>query len=603
MTSTMPGTAYKPIAGYGVIGNCQSAALVGLDGSIDWACFPRFDSPSVFAGVLDGEKGGKFAITPTEMYTSTARYVGDTNVLETRFETPTATVVLTDLMPYYTRDDGSYSERNEIVRVIRGERGEMEIGVEYSPRPDYGRAIIPLVLQNGGFLCERDGRALTMKSDATLELEGAQATGQFTIRAGDELTFVVAYSESGTPTLDDGYSVEQQIAGTLALWEEKAAEVQYTGLWKKEVTRSYLALHLLTYAPTGAIVAALTSSLPEEIGGVRNWDYRYTWLRDAAFTIDALVLLGHKNEALDFFKWLGDVCTLYGDDIGIMYRVDRSSDLEEQELRHLEGYRASAPVRIGNGAATQRQHDVFGEVLASAHLMATSGQPISDMQWELLQTLARLAAQRWHEPDSGIWEVRGGPFHFVYSKVMSWVALDRAAKLARLTGRVDEETAHWEQTAAAIKAEVLEKGWNAKKQAFVQHYDTDAMDASNLLIPLMGFLPFTDPRVISTVERIREELGHGSYLLRYRTEETDDGLSGGEGAFTLCSFWLAQVLAGMGRKDEGRELLSEMIGHANHLGLFSEMVDPTTGEALGNAPQAFTHIGLILASRACFATT
>lgn len=591
--------AYKPIGDYGLIGNSHSAGLVGLDGALDWCCFPRFDSPSVFAALLDAEKGGRFAIAPRGAYSSIQRYVGDTNVLETRFVAEGGVCTLQDCMPLYLADDGGPVEVHQVIRLLRCEQGTVTLDVDYAPRPDYGRAPVSLVRQGPEVRWTGNGRMLTLRADTPLGVAGDRATGSLTLREGEEALFVLSYSDATTDMDPDPPTPRERVARTLRFWEDKASQVDFHGPWRDEVVRSYLLLHLLTYVPTGAIVAAPTTSLPEEIGGVRNWDYRYTWLRDAAFTVDALTCLGHRDEATAFFMWLGRVCSLYGEDLRIMYRVDAQTDLLEEGLAHLEGYRGSTPVRIGNGANGQVQLDVYGEVLASASLQVDSGEALSDEQWLLLRTLANLAAARWRQPDSGIWEVRGGPFHFVHSKVMCWVALDRAASLARLTGRAGPESEGWERVAHAIKDEVLERGWSAEKQAFVQHYDTDALDASNLLIPLVGFLPFDDPRVVSTVGRIREELGRGPFLRRYLPEETDDGLTGEEGAFTLCSFWLVRVLAGMGLADESMELFRELMGFASPLGLFSEMVDPDSGSALGNYPQAFTHIGLILAARDC----
>jgi GH15 family glucan-1,4-alpha-glucosidase len=438
-----------------------------------------------------------------------------------------------------------------------------------------------------------------------LAVEGDTATAILELTAGDEAVFILRYGPVLNLWSDEASSPRQLLDRTVEYWHDKAAGLEYEGEWRDVVVRSYLTLHLLTYVPTGAIVAAPTTSLPEWIGGGRNWDYRYTWLRDAAFTVEALIHLGHNDEAVSFFKWCQEMCGLEGDEpsdddlitrLRILYRIDGSVDLEEEELTHLEGYKGSKPVRIGNGAFGQLQHDVYGELLASAHLLAVRGVPMGEGQWELIRILANLAAEEWSKPDSGIWEVRGGPFQFVHSNAMCWVALDRAVSLAEMMGKTGPETEGWLEVADTIKRDVLEHGWNEAKQAFAQHYDTDAMDASFLLLPLMGFLPIDDPRVVSTVERIQEELGSGPFVLRYRTDETDDGVFGSEGAFTLCSFWLVQVLVRMGRRDEARHIFQELLGYANHLGLFAEMVDPRSGVSLGNFPQAFTHIGLILAA-------
>ena len=549
----------------------------------------RAFSPPFF----DTEKGGHFRIIPQGEYSARQHYVGDTNVLEIEFTTQEASCTLTDFMPLYRGQDGVAVAPRQIVRLLRCQRGTITLRVNYSPRPDYGRASVSLVREGAKVRCTLSAtEALVLHTPADLEVFAEQASGTLTLQEGQEAAFILAYEDDAADLLRDDIAPQELLAR-----EQKAMEVEYSGLHRQAVVRSYLALHLLTYLPTGAIVASPTTSLPEQLGGERNWDYRYTWLRDAAFTIDALVALGHVGEALDFFQWLGRVCARYGNDISIMYRVDAESNLDEHVLPHLEGYGRSRPVRIGNGAWKQVQHDIYGEVLSSAHLLATSGVPISDDQWELLRTLANLAAGRWREPDSGIWEVRGGPYHFVHSKVMCWVALDRAVKLAHLTGRSGAESEAWQAEAATIKEEVLVRGWSKKKQAFVQHYDTEAMDASNLLLPLVGFLPADDPRIVSTVRRIQEELGAGPLLKRYRTDETDDGLSGEEGAFILCSFWLVQALAQMGNQEESSRLFQKLLKLCNHTGLFSEMVDTNSGGFLGNFPQAFTHIGLILAAR------
>ena len=599
MAALQSRNSYKSIGDYGLIGNRRSAALVGLDGSIDWCCWPRFDSPSVFAAILDAKKGGRFSITPEGTYASKQRYVGDSNLLETRFTTRDGVCTLTDCMPLYQEQDGTLVTLHQIIRILRCQRGSVDFQIAYMPRPDYARSPVDLSTQGSAVTLAGPDSWLTLHSLVPLNVLGDRAQGAVTLREGDEIVFVLSYEDDRVSREFIGLTPHQWVERTIDYWQSRAEDVHYQGPWRKPVVRSYLALHLLTYRATGGIVAAPTTSLPEEIGGVRNWDYRYTWLRDAAMTIEALLSLGHQDEVLYFFQWLGRVCTTYGNDLKVMYRVAGEADLQEEELTHLEGYKGSRPVRIGNGAHDQAQHDIYGEVLASAHILASAGQAITDAQWELLHTLANLAVARWREPDSGIWEVRGGPFHFVYSKVMCWVALDRAASMAEMTGRAGPESEQWKSAATTIKEEVLKRGWNERKQAFVQHYDTDAMDASLLLLPLMGFLPFDDPRIVSTVQRIRRELGDGPYLHRYLTEETDDGLSGGEGAFILCSFWLIRVLARMGDIEEVRRLFGEILDHANHLGLFAEMIDTRTGAALGNFPQAFTHVGLILAAQEC----
>ena len=590
---------FSRIADYGLIGNRRSAALVSRRGSIDWCCFPRFDSPSAFAALLDVERGGCFRIAPTEEVEGSQRYVDETCVLETTFETGSGVCIVTDCMPFYDDGRGGHIAPSQLIRLVRCLRGSVELEVLYQPRLDYARAAVQLRRQGTLITLRRGDEGLQLASPMEMLVAGGDARGRLTLAEGEEMEFVLTYEG---PEVDDEpslVSATQALAKTLESWRSVAEGLDYQGPWKTQVLRSYLTLCLMTYLPTGGIVAAPTTSLPEALGGIRNWDYRYTWLRDAAFTVDAMLCVGHLNTAVLFFNWLSQVCSAHWDNFQIMYRVDAESDLEEEELAHLCGYMGSSPVRVGNAAATQVQHDIYGEVLSSALLLAEAGHPMSDDQWNLLQTLATHAANRWRQPDSGIWEVRGGLQHFVHSKVMCWVALDRAVRLARATGRDDPQVGWWEETAQAIREEVLERGWSERKGAFVQHYDGDAMDASNLLLPLVGFIAADDPRMASTVERIRAELGNGPFLQRYRTGETDDGLTGSEGAFLVCSFWLVRVLAMMGRAEEAQELFAQLMEYASPLGLYAEMVDPESKQLLGNFPQAFTHVGLILAAREC----
>ena len=588
---------FIPISDYGLIGNCHGAALVGKNGSIDWCCIPRFDSPSIFAGILDDEKGGHFAITPQGEWTSSHRYVTDTNVLETRFETADGVAIITDCMPLFesATDPSGLTVRHQIIRMVRCARGKVTMDVTYQPMPDYGREPAGLTLEDERVVVQWGDRRWELTTPITLDISGQAATGTLDLAEGDEVAFILGYSDNDNPKTP-AEDPSEMVMNTAFFGQAFAYDIECDDEWHDPIVRSALALLAMTYFPSGGIVAAPTTSLPEEIGGVRNWDYRYTWLRDASFTVDALLSLGETTVALLFFEWLCRVCQTHWEQFQIMYRVDATPDIPEEELGHLKGYRDSGPVRIGNGAAGQSQHDIYGEVLSSAYILAQTGHSVTEEHWNLLQTLANHAAERWTQPDSGIWEVRGGPFHFVHSKVMCWVALDRAIKLGQETGHLDD-IAKWESTAESIKAQVLERGWNEEKQSFVQHYDTDAVDASNLLIPIVGFLPDDDPRVLSTVARIQQELQNGAFVHRYLTAETDDGLTGDEGAFTLCSFWLVRVLARQGKADEARALFTELLTFGNELGLFSEMVDPTTGDALGNFPQAFTHLGLILAAR------
>ncbi len=400
MSSSRQKAAYKPISDYGLIGNRRSAALVGIDGSIDWCCFPRFDSPSVFAAILDAKKGGQFSITPREEYTSTQRYVGDTNVLETEFVMADGVATVTDCMPLYEKQDGTLVELHQIIRYIQCQKGTVAFQIIYTPRPDYARVSANLSNQGDAVIWSDQERSMILRSPVPLEVVGDEAQGVFTLREGEGVVFVLSYRDATTPEEKDGLTPQERLERTHDYWGRKAEEVDCEGPLRTHVVRSYLVLHLLTYRSTGGIVAAPTTSLPEKIGGVRNWDYRYTWLRDAAFTIQALLTLGHRDEALSFFRWLDEVCTecIGQDHIQIVSRVDGSTDMAEETLSHLEGYCRSEPVRIGNDASDQVQHDVYGEVLASAHLLATSGESINDTQWELLRELANQAEPAGRSP-------------------------------------------------------------------------------------------------------------------------------------------------------------------------------------------------------------
>jgi GH15 family glucan-1,4-alpha-glucosidase len=412
------------------------------------------------------------------------------------------------------------------------------------------------------------------------------------LRQGETLPLVLRYGEAA-PQAPETYLSAEKLKRTEDYWKGLARACTYRGPWREMVERSYLALHLLLYAPTGAIVAAPTTSLPEEIGGERNWDYRFTWLRDSSFVLNAFFSLGHAEEAEGFMNWLSTLCDRCGATAQILYAVDFEQNLQEEVLSHLSGYRGSRPVRIGNGAYRQLQLDVFGEVLSSAYMYLTQGGEISPRIWGLLESFVEAAAENWRRPDSGIWEVRSGPYHFVHSKVMCWVALDRGIRIAARLG-YGGDLERWRRIAEEIRQDILTRGWKEQKQAFTQHYESEALDASNLLMPLFGFLPATDERMKSTIERSMAELTWRGLVRRYNTEEVDDGLTGGEAAFALCTFWLIRNLIRLGRLSEARALYERMLGYANHLGLFAEMVQPETGELLGNFPQAFTHVAVII---------
>ncbi|MEE8518222.1 MAG: glycoside hydrolase family 15 protein [Dehalococcoidia bacterium] len=587
---------YKQISDYGVIGDKYSAALVGIDGSIDWACFPRFDSPSAFAAILDDAKGGRFRIEPVEKYESNQSYLPNTNVVCTRFTTANGTVELVDFMPI-GNSDGTKGVPHEVHRQVRCVAGTMKLACLFQPRFDYARVDTALREVPGGVLATGGEESMVLSTGVPLTAHADHAVGSFTLGDGESATFILGYQKQDAEALD-GPSSARALVSTCAYWQEVSRRVQYHGPWEDRVVRSVLLLHLLMYNTSGATVAAPTMSLPERIGGERNWDYRYSWLRDSAFTWEILSRVGDRSETRHFFTWLYHQCGVTGDRTSTVYGIHPDSDLTELTLDHLEGYMGSGPVRVGNGAAGMHQLDVYGEVIIAIATYLNRTDQIDPETWAIVEHFARIVCRDWHLRDQGVWEVRGAPHHVVYSKVMCWAALDRAAKLSRSFNLGDpKEADEWERTAAVIKAEVLEKGWSKSKQAFSQYYGTDELDAANLVIPLVGFLPGDDPRVLSTIRQIRMELAQGPLVHRYHTSTGVDGLSGGEGAFTMLSFWLIGALVYAGEVDEATSLFEEILGYSNHLGLLSEMVDPASGRALGNFPQAFSHVGLIHTAR------
>ena len=583
--------AYKGIGEYGLIGNSRAAALVSTDGSIDWCCLPRFDSPSIFAAILDDEKGGRFYIRPQTPFQSRQAYLPDTNVLQTTFQTETGTVNVVDFMPCYRTSRRGLPQFTEIHRLVDCTEGWVTLEVVFEPRLNYARGDTLIGAAKYGVTVKGEKDSLALCSLVPFTINGGRAVGSFELGQGESTQFILRYG-ADQPWPPGIYRAQGKLERTVAYWEEKAGGCVYSGPWREAIVRSYLALHLMMYLPTGAIIAAPTTSLPEQIGGERNWDYRFAWLRDASLTLNALFHLGHTEEALGFFNWLVTLCDKCGAKAQILYDIDYEHPLKEQILDHLRGYRDSRPVRIGNDAYGQLQLDVFGEVIEAAYNYLGIGGYISRRTWQSLESFVDAACENWQRADSGIWEVRGGPYHFVHSKLMCWVAVDRGIKIAEELG-YRGKIAGWRKAAGDIQDDILTRGWNPQKRAFTQHYDTSALDASNLLIPLFGFLPFSDERVTSTIERTMEELSLNGLLQRYRTDETDDGLSGSEGAFLWCSFWLVRNLLRMGKVDDAVALYERLIGYSNHLGLLSEMVNPATGEALGNFPQALTHLAVI----------
>ena len=587
---------------YGLIGDMSSAALVGIDGSIDWCCFPRFDSPSVFAAILDREKGGHFQIAPSSRgFESRQEYVPDTNVLKTTFNTRTGVASITDFMPIASDGREGASEKiapHEIHRVVTCLSGMIDLRCDFRPRHDYARShttFRPLSSQSSAGAVEaRGGRqTLVLLADIPLSANEFGVDHCFALAKGQSATFVVAYGHRGGTSLRHRRTLEK-LDRTRKYWRALVARMGYEGLWREQVVRSFLVLHLMMYKRTGAIIAAPTTSLPETIGGSRNWDYRFAWLRDASFTVDVLYRLGDSYGADRYIRWLLEQCQVQLRKTRIVYGISPNSSLRERTLDHLEGYEGSRPVRIGNAASQHIQLDVFGEVIISIHSLLLLHGEVPQDAWEVVHAFAESAMKWWRHKDRGVWEVRGDEQHFVYSKVMCWAALDRAGHIAASRGS-RRWFRRWSEAAGRIREEILELGWSSAKQAFRQRYGHDDLDASNLVIPFLGLIQRDDPRVRTNVDAIERELADGPLVWRYFPERTDDGLAGQrEGAFTLLSFWLIGNLLFTDQTDRGFDYFHETImRQSNHLGLLAEMFDPVANRPLGNFPQAYSHIGLI----------
>lgn len=588
---------YKRINDYGVIGDMHSAALVSGDGSVDWLCFPRFGSPSVFGALLDHEKGGRFQVRPADEFRSEQSYLPESNVLISRFHTDGGSVTLTDFMPI---EEELTHCPHELVRILRCDEGSMPMEMEFLPRLDYARPETKVSVEGRSAVARKGADVLGMTSGTPLEAIEGGARARFRLSEGEWTAFLLRWGDDSPPTPEE-YDVYGELGKTQAFWRFVAHDWRYTGRWEQLVKRSMLALHLLLYVPSGAICAAATTSLPEQIGGTRNWDYRFCWLRDAAFTLDVFHRLGHTDYTRPYIHWLANLVLGPGgaDDVHSLYGIAREIDphaMVEEVLEHLEGYRGSSPVRIGNGAFHQFQLDVPGEVLLSFDSFHRAGGIIDEPLWTLAEAMVESALNNWKKPDNGIWEVRAEPKHFTYSKLMAWVAADRGMRLAKAHKRPVDYN-RWEKARDEIKADILAKGWDQERGSFVQHYGAKNLDANVLFMPMVGFLPPSDPRMVSTIESVQRELMSNGFVRRYLPDETDDGVGGQEGTFTMCSLWLAGALVTAGRIDEAREVFERVIDLHNSVGLYSEMIDPKTGDFLGNYPQAFTHIALIHTAR------
>jgi GH15 family glucan-1,4-alpha-glucosidase len=630
MVGTNETCTYQPINSYGVIGDCHSVVLISPDGAVDWGCLPDFDSPAIFCRLLDAEHGGYFQIGPTDKsIPGTQRYLSGSNVLQTKFASTTGEIVLTDFMPVetlsawpyrgmnnntWTRDDGSC---HSVVRGVECTYGELQVTMILKVTPNYAASPAEITLspdnmgavisggnQHVGLGIVGAYRVSSFVMSVTQEEGEAHPSiiATMTLREGERILFAVGVGRNAQAARRlvevelPLRNFDWELAHTLHCWRKWIASCTYQGPYANLVQRSALTLKMMTFAPTGAIVAAPTTSLPEGLGGERNWDYRFTWLRDATFTLYALNVLGFTEEARAFTYWLQGLSYANGEDLQIMYGIRGERDLTEHELRHLSGYCDSGPVRIGNGAAQQKQLDVFGEVLDCIHLYRRQGafeqydETLDGPLWAMMRTLVEHVCAHWQEQDSGIWEVRGGMRHFVYSKVMCWVALDRGIRAAQQLG-LEADMPRWSLVRDQIRADILMHGYNTSIGSFTQSYDDTALDASNLLLPLVGFIPPDDPRMRSTVDNIIEHLtDEYGFVYRYLN---NDGLSGSEGSFTICTFWLVDNLAMQGRIAEARSLFERLLTYAGRLGLFSEEIDSRNNIALGNYPQAFTHIALI----------
>jgi GH15 family glucan-1,4-alpha-glucosidase len=589
---------YPAIAEHGLIGDLQTSALVGTDGCIDWFCCPRFDSPSVFASLLDRNRGGRFQITVEGDRVVRQLYFPDTAILVTRFMTPGGVGEVVDFMP--VSDQRRASGRHRLVRMVRCVRGEIRFVLECAPRFDYGRQDHQLEMSDAGAVFHTAELRLTLHGWEAGEMgrQEQDVRGALTLRAGETSGVVLESAADGPPRTMAADELQSLFIETARFWLQWLARSTYRGRWREMIGRSAITLKLMTYAPTGGLVAAPTAALPEQVGGERNWDYRYTWIRDASFSVHALIGLGFTEEAEAFGRWLADrAAEQAGDGSGplkIMYRVDGSSDLSEDILDHLEGYAGSKPVRIGNGAADQLQLDIYGEMMDSVWLADRSGVRVGHPGWVKLSQLARWICDNWDQPDEGIWETRGGRQNFTYGRLMCWVALDRMVRLAQAYGR-PADLARWIEQRDRIYEWLMDSGWNPERRAFTQHDMTEVLDASLLMMPLVGFVVPTDPQWLSTLDAMRDELVSDSLVYRYDPAASPDGLLGSEGTFSICTFWYVDALARSGRLEEARLALEKMFTYANHLGLYAEEIG-LTGEQLGNFPQAFTHLSLINAA-------
>ena len=591
--------SYLPIESHGVIGDLHTVALVGVDGTIDWLCFPHFDSPSVFGSILDERKGGFFRIAAVSPDARRRQmYLPDTNVLVTRFLTPDGVGEVVDFMPIHPSRQKPDREDHRVIRLVRGVRGEIPFRLDCEPAFDYGRRSAKLLRNSSGYRFDAGDHALDLRTTVPLTAAEGKLSAEFVLKEGVEIPVVLCLTEATRPEAE-GNLLERSVEEfhmTVRFWQSWIAGNRYHGRWREMVKRSCLTLKMLTYAPTGAIVAAPTTSLPERIGGGRNWDYRYTWIRDSAFTLYALIRVGLGEETEAFVSFLEARSRDLDPNLGlnVLYGIDGRKEVPESILEHLEGYRGSGPVRIGNDAAHQLQLDITGDFLDAVYLYDKYCRRISHEVWVSVRRLADWVCGHWREKDEGIWEVRGGRQDFTFSKLMCWVALDRALRLAARRS-LPCDRARWTENRDEIYETIMARGFSRKKNSFVQVLDGESLDAALLLAPMVKFVAPSDPRMVGTLAAIERELISDNLLHRYDPRLTPDGVGGDEGTFSMCTFWLAEAMARAGRHEEARMTFEKMLGYANHLGLYSEEIGPT-GEALGNFPQALTHLALISAA-------
>jgi GH15 family glucan-1,4-alpha-glucosidase len=589
---------YLPIAEHGLIGDLRTAALVGADGTIDWYCCPTFDSPSVFAAILDADRGGAFELSAAVPAGTKQFYFPDTNVLITRFFTEDGLGEIQDFMPVA---DAGEADRHRLIRRVVCVRGRIPFRARVAPRFGYGAHPHTLRMLEGAVLFASEALSLKLTATVPLKWDEKDVWTEFVLSQGETAVFALDRVADGTPTRGFPHAeaeAERAFTATVAFWRSWLHQSRYRGRWREMVHRSALTLKLLTYAPTGAIVAAPTTSLPEQIGGGRNWDYRYAWVRDSAFAVYALLRLGFDEEAEAFMGFLTQHIDRRENGpsgpLQIMYGIDGRSELPERELPHLEGYRRSAPVRVGNDAATQLQLDIYGALLDSVYLYDKWCQPLSSGHWRAVCALVDWVCEHWDQPDEGVWETRGGRKKFLYSHLMCWVAIDRAIRIALHRG-LPAELVRWGPVRDTIYWRIMDSGWSPARQAFVQYEGGDVLDSAVLMMPLTKFIAPKDPAWLSTLDALGSELVSDSLVWRYDPEASPDGLEGDEGTFSICSFWYVEALTRAGRLDEARLAFEKMLTYANHLGLYAEEISHT-GEQLGNFPQAFTHLALISAA-------